>query len=457
MPRPIPSPLLAAAAAAADAASDAELLRRFVRDGDAPAFELVLRRHAGTVWTACRRILPEADAEDAFQAAFLVLVRKAGAVRGASAGGWLHRVAVTAALKRKARGRTVAGAVEAATSAPDPLERAELAAAVHEELARLPDRYRLPVVLCDLEGETQPAAAARLGWPVGSVAGRLSRARALLRDRLTRRGFAPAGSVLVLPLVAVPNRVVTAAVATTTGAAAPPLPVSILATGVLSAMRTAKLKLAATAVAVVGVIGAAGFGAYTAVAQPLPQPKDAGKTEPPPPAAESRKVVTQGDTVTAFPELAPKNLEDTVTNCPRLFGPGDATAPPFPKDDPLVQLQLARLNVARSGLKSHIERWKIGRLDPASLSEVVTLVDRATDAATDLYTGRNGMIDFARLRPWYEERVRVMRLQETVVLARIQVGTEAPGAEALTRAARLGAEIALLRLIERERLGNRAY
>ncbi len=454
MPRPFLPRLLAAASDAPDAASDAELLRRFVRDGDASAFELVLRRHASTVWAACRRILPEADAEDAFQAAFLVLARKAGAVRSPCAGGWLHRVAVTAALKRKARGQVVADAAEAATSPPDPLERAELAAAVHEELARLPDRYRLPVVLCDLEGETQPAAAARLGWPIGSVAGRLSRARALLRDRLTRRGFSPIGSVLVLPLVAVPGRVVTAAVAAATGTAAPPLPVSILANGVLTAMRTAKLKLAAAVVAAAGVIGAAGFGAYTAAAQqPGPNPQAPG--HPAAPGAAGRKVEAEGDTVTAFPELAPKSLEDMVTNCPRLFGPGDPVVP-LAKDDALVQLQLARLSAVRAGLKRHVERWKIGQFDPATtLADVVALVDRATAAATDLYTGRNGTTDFANLRPWYEERVRVTRLQETVVLARIQAGTNPPGAEALTRAARLEAEIALLRLLERERLGNR--
>ena len=159
--------------------------------------------------------------------------------------------------------------------------------------------------------------------------------------------------------------------------------------------------------------------------------------------------------MTAFPELAPKSLEDMVTNCPRLFGPDDP-AVPLSKDDALVQLQLARLNTARAGLKRHVERWKVGRLDPTTLADVVALVDRATAAATDLYTGRNGTTDFANLRPWYEERVRVTRLQETVVLARVQAGPDPPGAETLPRAARLEAEIALLRLLEQERIGNRA-
>ncbi|HEX4608288.1 MAG TPA: sigma-70 family RNA polymerase sigma factor [Urbifossiella sp.] len=290
MPRPFFPRLLATAIPAGEAAPDIDLLRRFARDGDAAAFELVVRRHAAAVWAACRRILPAADAEDAFQATFLVLARKPGAVRWESAGGWLYRVAVTAALKRKAAGRR--GPTGDAADPPDrhpgpadDLARAELAAVVHEELARLPDRYRLPVVLCDLEGETQPAAAARLGWPVGSVATRLGRARALLRDRLTRRGFAPAGTALVLPFVAAPGRVVTAAVAAATGTVPPPAPVFLLAAGVLSAMRTAKLKLAGVILISAWLVGAAGFGAYTAAAQPEPPPRSAAKADPPPPAA----------------------------------------------------------------------------------------------------------------------------------------------------------------------------
>src|SRR5438105_4185369 len=227
MPRRFVFRLFHAAQPAADHVPDADLLRRYARDRDSAAFELLVRRHADAVWAACYRVLRnEADADDAFQAAFLVLARKAGGVRTPCVGGWLHRVAVNAALKLKAnRERQRAGDLPTdpladARGSPD---NAELAALVHQELARLPDRYRLPVVLCDLEGHTHAEAAKVLNWPVGSVSGRLSRAHALLRDRLTRRGLAaPAALVAVLSAVPAPARAVSSALALAAGS--PPVP-----------------------------------------------------------------------------------------------------------------------------------------------------------------------------------------------------------------------------------------
>src|SRR6185437_4915527 len=155
--------LLAATQSLGEPVADAEFLRRFVTSRDSAAFELLLHRHAGAVWQACRRILRnEADAEDAFQAAFLVLVKKANSIRGACIGGWLHQVAVNAALKLNARRREQSLPLDAlaTTDQTDDASDRETAAVIHQELARLPERYRLPVVLCDMEGHTHAEAAA---------------------------------------------------------------------------------------------------------------------------------------------------------------------------------------------------------------------------------------------------------------------------------------------------------
>src|SRR5262245_6055135 len=215
--------LLSAAVPAADHVSDRELLRRFVATRDSAAFELLVRRHADAVWAAGVRVLGnEADAEDVFQATFLALLRKANSVRESCVGGWLHRVAVNAALKLRASGRRQpAGAIEehqpadAGRSPEEHLERDELTSIIHQELARLPDRYRLPVGLCDLEGQTHAEAAKALGWPVGSVSGRLSRARDILRDRLTRRGLAAPAALLAATVA--PASAVSAAAALGSG------------------------------------------------------------------------------------------------------------------------------------------------------------------------------------------------------------------------------------------------
>src|SRR5947208_6711758 len=187
-------------------AADAELVRALAADrkagrpGDAPFAELV-RRHGPMVWAVCRQSLPDAaDAEDAFQAAFLALVRSAGAVRDpAAVGGWLHGVAVRVARQaRRAAARRTQRERKAARPEPDrPVPDAAwdaLLAAVHEEVDRLPGPLRTAFVLCDLQGVRQPDAAERLGWKPGTLTGRLARARRVLLDRLTGRGVAPAGA-----------------------------------------------------------------------------------------------------------------------------------------------------------------------------------------------------------------------------------------------------------------------
>jgi RNA polymerase sigma factor (sigma-70 family) len=179
--------------------TDRQLLQRFTRRRDESAFEALLQRHGPLVWGLCRRLLRHAeDAEDAFQAAFLVLAQKAGSIRRqTSVASWLYGVAYRLALKARERaGRRLLREREAAgarrpEAADD--DDADLRAALDEELCRLPDKFRAPLVLCYYEGKTNEQAAQALGWPPGSISKRLARARELLRQRLTRRGVtAPA-------------------------------------------------------------------------------------------------------------------------------------------------------------------------------------------------------------------------------------------------------------------------
>src|SRR5262245_35048102 len=192
----------------ADARSDADLLADFVRTRDAATAEVIVRRHGPMVWGVCRRLLGHHhDAEDAFQATFLVLARRPDAVRPPGLlGNWLYGVARRTALKaralaarRRARESTVAELPDSPT--PEPSGWADLRPVLDLELERLPAKFRAPIVLGDLEGKTRPEAARRLGWPEGTVNSRLAIGRKKLAARLTRRGLALSGGVLTVTLV----------------------------------------------------------------------------------------------------------------------------------------------------------------------------------------------------------------------------------------------------------------
>jgi HlyD family secretion protein len=181
--------------------TDGQLLEQFALGGEAAelAFAALLERHGPVVLHTCRSILgDDHEAEDAFQATFLVLVRKAKSlwVRD-SLGPWLHQVAYraarcsrSAAVRRTAHERRAAETALARRDHRGTEDREELGAAIHEEIARLPERYRGPLVLCDLESRSHQEAARHLGCPVGTVKSRLARGRRLLGDRVKRRGFA---------------------------------------------------------------------------------------------------------------------------------------------------------------------------------------------------------------------------------------------------------------------------
>ena len=176
---------------------DGDLVKRYVTGKDEAAFQTLVRRHGPMVLGVCRRVLRNHhDAEDAFQATFLVLVRKAATLRSpAMIGNWLYGVAHrTAWHARKciAKRRVKEAEVIAPTEMPDHAW-ADLRPVLDEELARLADKYRVLLVLCDLEGRTRKEAATLLGIPEGTVATRLTQARAMLAKRLTKRGLARIG------------------------------------------------------------------------------------------------------------------------------------------------------------------------------------------------------------------------------------------------------------------------
>jgi RNA polymerase sigma factor (sigma-70 family) len=268
--------------------TDGQLLGCFIDHRDDAAFAALVRRHGPMVWGVCRRLLNQHDAEDAFQATFLVLVRKATAiVPRERVANWLYGVAYQTALQARRTAARRRGREKQVAQVPEPAvpERdlcRDLQPLLHQELSRLPAAYREVIVLSDLEGKHRREIARHLGLPEGTVASRLARARAMLAGRLTRRGVAlsvgtlaavlshdAASASMPPPLVsstiqaaslfapgqAAANGVISAKVAALTG-------------GVLRAMFLTKLRIAAAAVLVVASLtGGAGLIYQTQAAQ----------------------------------------------------------------------------------------------------------------------------------------------------------------------------------------------
>ncbi|QJW96734.1 RNA polymerase sigma factor [Frigoriglobus tundricola] len=466
MPRRLLFRLLASVPSATDHVPDAELLRRLLASNDSVAFELLVRRHADAVWVACRRLLrSDADADDAFQATFLALIRKARSIRTPSAGGWLHRVAVHASLKlreRTARTSFVEPNELRDLPAPIPTESdAELAAVVHEELARLPERERLPVVLCDLEGLSHADAAAALGWPVGTVSGRLSRARAKLRERLARRGLAP--SAALLPTLAAPPRLVSNALSLTAGAS--PAVVS-LTEGVLAMMAQSTWKWVAVAAVCASALGAGGVLAFGPGGRLAPQnvipatPPVVAQTPEPPakdkfeedewlPIFDSKKRAERDKNrprrdpnnyearPTAFPELTiPKNEAEFEKLCPRLTGKVELAIEPT--DDTLRKLLKARLAEGVLQILRYRGRLNIGAWFPGDRAEMYECLADIQATATELWGGQP-----KELIPWLEELVVAFKEGEKFHWLRVAIGTDPPQALDIARQHRFQAEIAL--------------
>ena len=258
--------------------TDGDLLERFVAGPDEAAFAALVRRHGPMVWGVCRRVLAgHQDAEDAFQATFLVLVRKAASVVPREmVGNWLYGVAHKTALNARANAARRRTRERQVTQLPEPADREQdlwrdLEPVLDQELSRLPNRYRTAIALCDLEGKTRKEVAQQLGVPEGTLSGWLTRGRAMLAKRLARQGLAMSAAALAAALsqnvlsAGVPAAAVSpikAASLLAAGQGAAPgaisAKVAALTEGVIKTMLLTKLKLVS---AVLLVFSAAGMGA----------------------------------------------------------------------------------------------------------------------------------------------------------------------------------------------------
>ncbi len=263
--------------------TDGQLLEHFIAERDQAAFALLLRRHGPMVWSVCRRILGNPhDADDAFQAAFLVLVRKANSIRPREAvGNWLYGVAYRTALEARGRLARQRAKEKSLEDVPQPESKPEendqeLWSVLDRELSQLSDKYRLPIVLCDLEGRSRKEVAQQLAIPEGTLSSRLATARKKLAARLARLGFTLSGVSLAALLT---EKTATAGMAaslfmTTTKAAilvaAGPMAVtgvvsatvSTLTEGVLKTMLIAKIKTATLVLCGVAALSVGTSGVY---------------------------------------------------------------------------------------------------------------------------------------------------------------------------------------------------
>jgi RNA polymerase sigma factor (sigma-70 family) len=290
--------------------TDRELLARFAATREEAAFEVLVRRHGPLVLGVCRRVLHNwHDAEDALQATFLALARRAASAgRRAALGTWLYQVAYHAALKARKQSAVRRPPLDtaAAPPRPDPLAELtgrELLSVLDEELHRLPERLRAPLVLCYLEGQSRDEAARALGWSLGTLKRRLEHGRAALRSRIAGRGI----SLAALLAVGAGGAAVTSALAVATArlavagsGAGLPEGVALLAHHALRMMAAGRRRLVCLAVMVAMLAAGTVFLAYRAPAEEVEPPTTAeapmpvADVRPAAPAAETKEMTVSG-------------------------------------------------------------------------------------------------------------------------------------------------------------------
>ena len=354
--------------------SDGRLLTRFIEHRDEAAFEVLVRRHGPMVLGVCRRVLRTlADAEDAFQATFLVLVRKAASIQSReTVANWLYGVAYNTALKartlnarRGSRERQVAEMPEP-EAVPQEAFWPDLQPLLDQELSRLPEKYRLPIVLCDLEGKSRKDAAQQLRLPEGTLSSRLTRARAKLARRLSRRGLvlpgAALGTVLAqkvapacvpAPLVSSTVQCATALVAGPAASGVISAPVAALTEGVIKAMLLQKMKLALLGVLTVGFVFAG--------------------------AAVSTQALTPEQTASGVEKAAPATPKDDTqlgqADLPRAKRLADSA--PAPKESKVRKLLQERLDIVRAQAERVRKLQQTGAASPEVVRQAALRVLKA--------------------------------------------------------------------------------
>jgi RNA polymerase sigma factor (sigma-70 family) len=368
------------------ALTDAQLLDRFLRERDGGAFEALMHRHGPMVLGVCRRVVGNTDdAEDAFQTTFLVLVHKAATiVPRERVGPWLYGVAYHTALKARyladrRRGREIQVDKVPEREVVERQPAPDLRPLLDQELSRLPEVYRIPVVLCDLGGKPREEVARQLSVPEGTVSSRLARGRELLRQRLVRRGLMLTGAALVPALTEAASAAVPTALLRATaqagvlvaagGAAALSAPVAGLLRAVLRQMALARFKVAALVLLAVGLIGlAAGLVIHRGLVEKPPDLALAAATAPAP---------------------RPGALPGPVTGV-RL---GDLSFPRYPHQGEWVNVN-GTLFFAAGGANGP-ELWKCAQRPNGPRAELVKAFDQVPpEFAPQFLTNRNGTLFF---------------------------------------------------------------
>jgi RNA polymerase sigma factor (sigma-70 family) len=373
--------------------SEWQLLERYLERRDEAAFEALVCRHGPMVLGVCRRmLLDQADVEDAFQATFLVLVRRARHLGPRDAiGPWLYGVAARVALRARAQAARRRRHEPLARGFPAvaPIDRSadpELGAVLDQELGRLPGKYRSPLVLCYLEGRTHEEAARQLKWPVGTVKGRLARGRDLLRSRLVRRGLAPTAGALTMLLspdasAAIQQHLVDSTVGSCSRIAAGQSTIHVvsasihsLVEGVLAAMILHQLKwVGLTVLTVIALTGAGVMARHD----------DRSHPDPAPAAAPAASQTAGSKPVPATPAPAAAPAAPPAGTAPPSATPAAPPAAPAEPSDRTSQSTGLNAQFVQAARSAYQATWEAFRSGSASEEQVYEASRRWLEAQSE--------------------------------------------------------------------------